>query len=87
MLNSVVHDLDTCRTPRGDPDGKGHSVLSRQMLTPLDPELIAEPEDAPPEETLAASPSRFREDERREAERFLGFENGTPAHAAKPPSG
>jgi hypothetical protein len=47
------------------------------MLTPLDPELIAEPEDARPEETLAESPSRFREDERREAERFLAFENGT----------
>jgi hypothetical protein len=51
------------------------------MLTPLDPELIAEPEDVRPEETLAESPSRFREDERRKAERFLGFENGTPAHA------
>jgi hypothetical protein len=51
------------------------------MLAPLDPQLIAEPEDAQPEETHAAPPSRFREDERREAERFLGFENGasTPA--------
>jgi hypothetical protein len=51
------------------------------MLTPLDPELIADPEDAWPEEILAESPSRFRDDERREAERFLGFENGTLAHA------